>query len=61
MSAPQTLAEKGWAYVRLIGYRQNTKGLMWRHNAVYAPPPRRWTFGGYGVLRTHEHYFNRGR
>ena len=36
----------------------NHKRMMRRHNVVYAWPPRRYTFGGYGVYRRHEHFFN---
>ena len=34
------------------------KQWMRRYSAVYATPPRRWVFMGYGVYREHEHYFN---
>lgn len=37
------------------------KPFYHRYRAIYARPPRRWTFMGYGVLfREHEHYFNDG-
>lgn len=37
------------------------RSFMFRYRAIYAPPPRRWTFGGYGVWRRHEHFFNLGK
>lgn len=57
-AALKSLAERGWEYVRLVNYRNNTRRLMRRYDAVYAPPPRRWTLNGYGVWRDHEHFFN---
>jgi hypothetical protein len=46
---------------RFAPYVNNTRRAMHRYRAIYAPPPRRWTFMGYGVNREHEHYFNVGR
>lgn len=39
-------------------FRQNTRRLMWRYNAVYATPFPRYTFGSWYTWRRHEHYFN---
>jgi len=38
----------------LLKLMLNTKAIMWRYNAIYAPPAQRYAFMGYGVLRTHE-------